>query len=949
MMLWMLESTIAAGLLASLAWLISKRFPNQPGLIHLAWFAALARLVMPPLPIALPWGDVVRVSNDTWIAQPVPSSSPTLARSPNLGQVPGKQVPLAYQFETAPPATTRQSDFTAQHAVFQPEDSMVRSDEDLQRETETHRAASQSVIQPATLAKGAWNLDGQDPDSGATSSAVNLWLRANWSRLVWILWLVGSLAILIQLVRTMVASRRLWKRAEFADVALLNLVTTEAKRLGIEPPTVLKSENVPTPFVWCLGKLILVWPAHLRLDANNSAARQILIHELAHVKRRDHWFLRFELLAMLLVWWHPLFWVIRGRTRFYAELACDALVVHQQPKERKLYAAALIEALASLQPKTSQIGALALGQSNKSKFEKRLVVIMNQKTSVKKSSLALFAILLTGMALLPAVAPAPSAAPQSPAADALPARLDFLDRGIQEKIQTRAAVVLAKRYAHSEMWENAAETLAAIRLQDENDDSFWCLTGEVMAKLGRYDEALAAYERVAESEYFNSNAGMAIASIYAQKGDTARALAKLSSLLEAGDLNVHHLGDESWKPLENNPEFAQLTLKALQYKKQAQEVREAMKHKEYQRALGHLETLADMAPKSSWVWHKIGYAALAEGELQRGEHAIREAHRLDPNDSTHVYNLACVAALKGRTGEALSHLQQAFDMGFDNYRLIESDSDLDAVRSQPAFEKLLSTLRLEEELSEKLDDIDEDHDPARAKTLLESAFDLETLDDHDKRYLNHSLGLVSLKSGQYEAAIEYFTQELVYADHGRLKNATYNLGCAYARSGQTDKALRLLEAAVALGFHDADHIVHDHDFENLRGLTGFNDLARKAGRQRLLEKYHQVDWPTLERWITDGLAQNKFGRKDLSKLAKRLYNAAEWQLGARAYEQLAEKNGSDTAFYNAACCHALAGNHDQAFEWLDAAVQAGFDNWHHIHNDSDLEALKADARWAKYR
>jgi len=49
--------------------------------------------------------------------------------------------------------------------------------------------------------------------------------------------------------------------------------------------------------------------------------------------------------------------------------------------------------------------------------------------------------------------------------------------------------------------------------------------------------------------------------------------------------------------------------------------------------------------------------------------------------------------------------------------------------------------------------------------------------------------------------------------------------------------------------------------------------------------------------------------------------------------------------YNLACKHALAGERDAAFEWLDKAVAAGFGSVDTMEKDPDLASLRADARW----
>jgi len=50
--------------------------------------------------------------------------------------------------------------------------------------------------------------------------------------------------------------------------------------------------------------------------------------------------------------------------------------------------------------------------------------------------------------------------------------------------------------------------------------------------------------------------------------------------------------------------------------------------------------------------------------------------------------------------------------------------------------------------------------------------------------------------------------------------------------------------------------------------------------------------------------------------------------------------------YNLACKHALAGERDAAFEWLDKAIAVGFGGVDTLEKDPDLTSLRGDARWA---
>jgi len=63
---------------------------------------------------------------------------------------------------------------------------------------------------------------------------------------------------------------------------------------------------------------------------------------------------------------------------------------------------------------------------------------------------------------------------------------------------------------------------------------------------------------------------------------------------------------------------------------------------------------------------------------------------LRPNDPIVRYNLACSYALLGRSDASLNSLRQAIEMGYRDFRYIREDRDLDAIRNDPRFDRILS-------------------------------------------------------------------------------------------------------------------------------------------------------------------------------------------------------------------------------------------------------------------
>ncbi|HXH27439.1 MAG TPA: DUF5700 domain-containing putative Zn-dependent protease, partial [Candidatus Polarisedimenticolia bacterium] len=84
-----------------------------------------------------------------------------------------------------------------------------------------------------------------------------------------------------------------------------------------------------------------------------------------------------------------------------------------------------------------------------------------------------------------------------------------------------------------------------------------------------------------------------------------------------------------------------------------------------------------------------GLRLIEEGRLEKAVAALRRACRLDPSDAVSAYNLACARALQGRSRAALHWLERSVGRGFDDARLLRTDPDLDTVRDDDGFRRLL--------------------------------------------------------------------------------------------------------------------------------------------------------------------------------------------------------------------------------------------------------------------
>ena len=87
----------------------------------------------------------------------------------------------------------------------------------------------------------------------------------------------------------------------------------------------------------------------------------------------------------------------------------------------------------------------------------------------------------------------------------------------------------------------------------------------------------------------------------------------------------------------------------------------------------------------------LGAGILARmGDHKRSFEWARRSREIDPEETSILYNVACVYSLLGRTEDAIGCLQKVMEHGTFYKNWAAKDSDLDAVRSDPRFQALLS-------------------------------------------------------------------------------------------------------------------------------------------------------------------------------------------------------------------------------------------------------------------
>jgi len=332
------HNTLAALLLAAIVWPVT-RFVRRPAVAHILWLLVLLRLIAPP---------IVSIEYALW--------PPT----------------------SAPPAATVNEQPT-------PTNSVAATPGRLNNRLKLGRPASQLTNQPAVASQ----------PSTATPTLASGALAA-----------LPQLALGVTAVLALVAAiritrfRRLVTKLEPASDDLHAIVAQSATKLGLTRiPDVRVGTLAGAPFVWNLGRRpTIVLPASFVESFDPTQLAMILTHELAHLRRRDHWVRCLELLVAVTHWWNPLAHWVRRRMHVAEEQACDAWVAWAFPTQAQQYAELLLQAASLAAPRHVRSPWLISPLFRVHPLKARIAMIVQGRTPHRNSRLA--TLLLSAAALI---------------------------------------------------------------------------------------------------------------------------------------------------------------------------------------------------------------------------------------------------------------------------------------------------------------------------------------------------------------------------------------------------------------------------------------------------------------------------------------------------------------------------------------------------------------------
>jgi beta-lactamase regulating signal transducer with metallopeptidase domain len=196
--------------------------------------------------------------------------------------------------------------------------------------------------------------------TGTSAIQARVTLPGLWAEMIFGVWFaVAGVAAM----RLSFGIWKVWRLKREASCILISELPAEAQRAIAEirasrPVEVCTSAHVRVPMAVGFFRPTVLLPEWAMAELSDSDLTAVLLHELAHLRRRDDWTNLAQKVLGAIFFFHPAMWWVERKLALEREMACDELVL-ASTGNRQAYA----ECLVSLAEKSLALRGLALAQS----------------------------------------------------------------------------------------------------------------------------------------------------------------------------------------------------------------------------------------------------------------------------------------------------------------------------------------------------------------------------------------------------------------------------------------------------------------------------------------------------------------------------------------------------------------------------------------------------------
>ena len=347
--------------------------------------------------------------------------------------------------------------------------------------------------------------------------------------------------------------------------------------------------------------------------------------------------------------------------------------------------------------------------------------------------------------------------------------------------------------------------------------------------------------------------------------------------------------------------------------------------KEYDKAISYYQKAIALDSSYTNAYNGLGIVYYNLKEYDQAISCYQKAIALDSSYTYAYHNLGNVYDDLKEYDRAISYYQKAIaldssytrayhSLGIVYHNLKEYDQAINYYQKAIALNS--SYTYAYHNLGNVYDDLKE-YD--RAISYYQKAIALDS--SYTRAY--HGLGIVYHNLKEYDQAINYY-QKAIALDSS-YTYAYHNLGIVYDDLKEYDQAIRHYKNAVDL---DPNLI---NSYYNIALIYNNSGLYKEA-------MYYFLKAFYLDPYFLETAA---FLRQSISTRAYELLRQQKFNHSLQLFERCIEILPDDPwSYYNMACYYSLTMDTSRSLQYLEMALEMGFDNYLHIETDHDLDNIR---------
>nr|WP_321268668.1 M56 family metallopeptidase [uncultured Sulfurimonas sp.] len=219
-----------------------------------------------------------------------------------------------------------------------------------------------------------------------------------------VLWIVSSSVLAFKLLGASLYVFYMRRTIFPAKPCYRKMCKILAGEVGVKPPEVLQSPYIKTPLLAGVFRPVIIMP--ISSDENSYPSREILLHELSHLKRHDTFWNYLRQLGVTVLPFQPLLWILSRRIEETSDFVCDDFVL-QHSANQKNYAVGLARMALRYFPENTGLsigaGFISVTSSLKRRISRildttrRISLIVSARTVFNVSFLCAFTTFVSGL------------------------------------------------------------------------------------------------------------------------------------------------------------------------------------------------------------------------------------------------------------------------------------------------------------------------------------------------------------------------------------------------------------------------------------------------------------------------------------------------------------------------------------------------------------------------